>query len=101
MTKKAPTGNQVAELLGTRDPREQAGRIRQLGAPVVDLVIRFDGRTQKVDFTVLGGQIPPTLAYRLLDACRDLIRQEELRMVAGQPAPESLPPPEGETMTEG
>lgn len=105
---KSPYKDEVAELLGTKDKALQVERIKQVAsAPVVELVVRLDGRTNQVSFSVWGGQLPPAVAYQMLDACRDLIRRDELAAVIqrenGHVAPPAIvdaraaPEPEPET----
>jgi len=46
-------------------------------APVIDLVIRYDGRTGQVGLTVIGGSTDYESAYRLLDAARVVVQRQE------------------------
>jgi len=43
--------------------------------PVIDLVIRYDGRTGQVGLTVIGGSMDFEAAYRLLEAARAVVQQ--------------------------
>ncbi len=99
-----PQKNELAELLGTPDRDEQVKRLKQLlTAPVIDVVIRVDGRVDQVTgVTVIGGNLTPAVMYRVLDQVRDQVRQAELRAAAQGPAiahqngvavPEPTPPP--------
>ena len=79
-----PQKNELAELLGTSDRDEQAARLKRLlTAPVIDVVIRVDGRVDQVTgVTVIGGNLPPEVLYRVLDQVRDQVRQAELQAAA-------------------
>jgi len=78
--------DELSELLGTSDRQAQSATVRRLlAAPVVELVIRLDGRTNQVSFNVIGGQLPPEAAYAMLDGCRELIRRQELEAVQSRP----------------
>lgn len=100
-----PQKNELAELLGTPDREEQVARVKQLlTAPVIDVVIRVDGRVDQVTgVTVIGGNLTPAVMYRVLDQVRDQVRQAELRAAAqgtppvahqnGVAVPEPVPPP--------
>lgn len=83
-----PQNNELAELLGTPDRDEQVKRVKQLlTAPIIDVVIRVDGRVDQVTgVTVIGGNLTPAVMYRVLDQVRDQVRQAELRAAAQGPA---------------
>jgi len=55
-------------------------------APVIDILIRYDGRTGRVDVTIIGGDLEFTAAYRLLDAARAVVQQQEREALLQQPA---------------
>jgi hypothetical protein len=75
--------DELTELLGTKERAQQVEIVRRLlGAPVVEMIIRLDARSNQVSYNILGGQIAPAIAYQMLDACRDLIRQQELAAAA-------------------
>ena len=59
-------------------------------APVIDLVIRYDGRTGQVGLTVIGGQVDFSGAYQLLDAARALVQKQEREALLGQAATPSV-----------
>ena len=46
-------------------------------APVIDLIIRYDGRTNQVAVMAIGGQLTPEGAYQLLEMARGVIRTME------------------------
>ena len=75
--------NELAELLGTADLQAQVARVRRLLlSPVVELTIRLDARTNQVSYSVMGGDLPPAVAYEMLDITRKQIHAVELSAVA-------------------
>lgn len=99
--KLKPQKNELADLLGTPDREAQVKRVKQLlTAPVIDVVIRVDGRVDQVTgVTVIGGNLTPEVMYRVLDQVRGQVRQAELRAAANnsiqrdaQPVPETGQP---------
>jgi hypothetical protein len=77
---KANGSSKLAEILGTAKPDEQAARVAQLlQAPVVDLIIRYDGRADRCDVVVLGGNLHVEMAYKLLERAREEIHKIEIR----------------------
>lgn len=72
----------LAELLGTKNRDEQAAKVQALlnaaQAPVIDLVIRFDARTNRITLAAIGGRLAPELVYYLLEQARAKLRAEEL-----------------------
>ena len=92
--KNKPPKDELSALLGTPDRQAQVDAVKRLkGAPIIDVVIRVDGRVDQVTGVhVLGGKIPPAIFYRILDQVRDQIRQAELQAVAQQQT--SQPPQE-------
>jgi hypothetical protein len=87
--------NDLSKLLETKNPKEQAARVQTLiqaaQAPVVDLIIRFDGRTGQIAIKTIGPDIPAAAVYKLLDAARDALRDAELRSLQGQATSEPAP----------
>jgi len=68
-------GKKLSDLLGTRNPKEQAEKVEALintvQAPVADLVIRFDGRIgQVVQVSVIGPQVVLDDALAILEGAR-------------------------------
>lgn len=59
--------------------------------PVIDLVIRYDGRTGQVGLTVIGGSIDFEAAYRLLDAARVVVQQQEREALLKASPPSTAP----------
>lgn len=93
---KNNTQDELSKLLGTPDRETQVERVKRLlAAPVVELVIRLDGRNNRVTFSVMGGEVPPAVVYEMLDVCRRQVHQLELQAAAqhagqaggGAPAP--------------
>jgi hypothetical protein len=89
--------DELSKLLGTGDREEQVAQVKRLkAAPIIDVVIRVDGRVDQVTGVhVLGGTIPPAVFYKVLDQVRDQVHQAELQMAAqnGKPAPPPAPEP--------
>lgn len=71
----------IKELLGTEEEKEQVEIIKNLAAaPIIDLVIRLDGRTGKIAFVQpVGGQLGLDSAYKVLDMAREWLRAVELK----------------------
>lgn len=81
--KTKPNKDELSELLGTAERKEQVARVRRLLlAPVVELTIRLDARTNQVSYSVMGGDLPPAVAYEMLDITRKQIHAVELSAVA-------------------
>ncbi len=82
----------LAGLLGSKIREEQAQRVQELigaaKAPVIDLVIRYDGRTSQVTLAAIGGRLAPDVVYFLLEQARAKIRAEEMAAL-GKVAPGS------------
>jgi len=78
----------LASLLGTKNRDEQTAKVQALlnaaQAPVVDLVIRFDARTQQVTLAAIGGRLAPDIVYFLLEQARAKLRAEELAAMASE-----------------
>ena len=86
--------NDIANLLGTKDKKEQARRIETLQQAVqiqpVDLIIRFDPRTSSVvDLAAVGGQINANQIRLILRATEETVRQLELQAAKQLPTSES------------
>ncbi len=99
-----PPKDELSEVLGTTDRKAQVEAAKRLKVrPVIDIVIRVDGRVEQVTaVTVIGGNLTPAVMYWVLDQVRDQVRQAELRAAAQGPAvahqngvavPEPAPPP--------
>ena len=86
-TKENPTT--IQGLLETKDKNEQVERIRHLlamvQAPVVDLVIRFDGRLgQVMDVNTVGGRIGFEESLAMLEQARALLLQRAAQAVKSE-----------------
>ncbi len=80
----------INQITGTKDRAKQAEiLLSTVGAPVVDLVIRFDGRTNQIAITTIGGDVPLPVAYSLLDKAREMLHQREIEALAKK---EQTPP---------
>lgn len=80
--KNKPHQDELTELLGTPDRKAQVAMVRRLlTAPVVELTIRLDARTNQVSYSVIGGDLPPAVAYEMLDIARKQIHAVELNAV--------------------
>ncbi len=84
--------DELSKLLGTGDREEQVAQVKRLiAAPIIDVLIRVDGRVDQVTGVhVLGGNIPPAIFYKILDQVRDQVHQAELQAAvkgAGEPMP--------------
>ena len=73
----------IKELLGTEDEETQVKIIKNLaGAPVIDLIVRLDGRTGQVAFVQpVGGQLDMDTVYKVLDMAREWLRAFELKNI--------------------
>lgn len=82
--KSKKTEDELSQLLGTGDRAGQVARVKQLlTAPIIDVVIRVDGRADQVTgLSVIGGQLSAETLYKVLDQVRDQIRQAELQAAA-------------------
>lgn len=87
-------GDELSKLLGTPDREQQVERVKRLlAAPVVDVIIRVDGRADQVTaINVVGGQMSPDVFYRVLDQARDMMRRQELQALAQQNGHATSPP---------
>lgn len=101
MVKKLRRADPVAEILGTNNKKEQAAHIQELlqmvNAPVVDLVVRFDARTQQVSVEVVGPDVLGSVAQQILEAAKNMLHQKELAAAVELSAPETG----GENVPEG
>ena len=76
--------NDIAQLLGTKDKKEQGQRIANLQQALqvqpVDLIVRFDPRVgQVVDMAAIGGQLNAEQIRIVLNAALEALRQLELK----------------------
>ncbi len=62
-----------------KDVKQDIQQMRQ--APVIDLIIRYDGRTNQVAMIAIGGSIDPPGVYHLLEMARGVIRTMELEAI--------------------
>jgi len=98
--KNAPPNTTLAihELLGTKNKKEQAERITalmgQINAPVLDLIIRFDGRTNQVGISIVGPDFQLRTLYAMLDAARDMLKKQEYEALEEKQP--NAPMPEGD-----
>ncbi len=60
------------------------GELAQTQTPVIDLVIRWDGRTNEAGLYVIGAQVNPDTVYKLLEMGREWIRAWELAQAMKQ-----------------
>jgi hypothetical protein len=76
----------IDKILQTKD-KDKQGEIflNVANAPVLDLIVRFDGRTGQISIGTMGGQIPIAAIYKMLDGARELLHQQELQAVAQKP----------------
>jgi hypothetical protein len=78
----------IDKVLQTKDKAKQAEVFLSIAnAPVIDLVIRYDGRTDQLAVTTIGGDIPLPAAYSLLDKAREMLHNKELEAVAQKEKP--------------
>ena len=94
------------ELFGTKSKKEQAKRaqslIGQINAPVVDLIIRFDGRTNQLNISLIGPDLKIEDLYKILDGARDMLRERELQAINAKESQEQsdIPTEENSERTE-
>lgn len=77
--------------LGKKTPSQDELQ-RLQSAPVVDLIIRYDGRTKQIGVLSIGGQLTTEVAYQLLEMARGYIRAQELAALKANgsgPTPEA------------
>lgn len=75
----------IDKVLGTKDKERQAEIFLQVAnAPVIDIMIRFDGRTGGLDVAVVGGKLDLEQFNRIVDAVKEQLRKQELEAVIGQ-----------------
>jgi hypothetical protein len=73
---------QLHDLLNTKNKGEQVKRVENLlqlaGAPVIDLVVRYDTRTQEIGISVIGVDDLPTEAmHQILGGAQEGLRRQE------------------------
>lgn len=83
---------QLHDLLNTKNKSQQVERVQQLlnaaGAPVIDLVVRVDTRTQQIGVTVIGIQeLDHETAYAILQAAQDNLRKQAIAALQKQAQP--------------
>jgi len=82
------TQSELEKLLQTKDRVEQAQRVQGLlsmaGAPVVDIVIRADGRNGNIGITLIGPDLGIQDVYKILDAAREILHQQELKAASAK-----------------
>jgi hypothetical protein len=88
--------NTIHGLLDTRNKQEQVERIRHLlaaaQAPVVDLVIRFDGRLgQVVDVNTVGGRVGFEESLAILEQARALLMARAAQAVKVEERSDTIP----------
>jgi hypothetical protein len=92
--------NELAQVLNTKDRKEQAARVKTLlqaaQAPVVDLIIRFDGRTGQLAIKTIGPDMPVAAVYKLLDSAREVLHNVEVNSLKEQAPKEELSTPKAE-----
>lgn len=91
MTKNGkPTLN---DIFGTKNKALQAERAGQLFNPVIDLIVRFDGRFGNVTIDAFGGHITPSEARQVLQKAIEGLNEKEAEMLAQQKLEEAQAPP--------
>ena len=92
MKLKTPQKDQkptLASILQTKNKEQQVsavqGLIQLAKTPVVDIVVRYDGRSEQVGLTIIGiEQVTTEAIYKILDMAREQVRQNELQQAAQQ-----------------
>lgn len=96
----------LADLLKTKKRDEQAARvedlIRMANAPVVDMVVRYDGRGRQVTgVTVIGSdRLTYDDARAILNGALEYIRRQELAEIKKAPAPKPTAEPSASVVNE-
>jgi len=86
---KTPT-QEIDELLGTKDKKEQVEHIRKLTNPVIDVIIRFDARMGLVSQIVpIGGKLGMEDAKWVLQQGIDFLTRQQM---AAEMNPNQTPP---------
>jgi len=87
----------LAELLGTKNKKEQEQKVQNLlravQMPVIDMVIRYDGVADQVNVMILGGNVAFEVAHRILDLARKEIQRDEVKASIDQQAKQNGGPP--------
>ena len=61
-------------------------------ALVIDLIIRYDSRTNEISLTAIPQVVNPDTLYGMLDAARWQLRALELQAISAQKARDTRPP---------
>ena len=92
MTNQTAAPATMHELLGTKNKKEQARRVglmmEQINMPVIDLVIRYDGRTGQMNISVIGPDVQIDNLYKILDSARGMLRERELEAMKAKESQE-------------
>ena len=65
--------------------------MKQINMPVVDLVIRYDGRTGQMNVSVIGPDVQIENLYKILDGARGLLREREIEAMRTREQPGNAP----------
>ena len=90
--------NQIAQLLETKNKKEQLERIQALqqmsSMPVFDIVCRFDPRTNDFGFSIIGGQLTLEQTIDILEKGLDELRMKyiEEKNAKAEAEMENAPP---------
>lgn len=74
----------IADVLETKDKALQIERVKALMMPVVDIVVRYDGRFGGVTVDLIGGQATPQQAREILTRAMEALSQKEVELLAQQ-----------------
>jgi hypothetical protein len=90
--------SELEEVFGTKDPKEQAERAKSLlqiaQSPVIDVIVRYDMRTDTIGLQVIGADPPGEIVQKILHRAVELIHERQLKnaqagVASHLPAPES------------
>lgn len=83
---------QLHDILDTKNKTEQVRRVEHLlqmaNAPVVDLIVRYDTRSQQLGISVIGiTELDSEAIHQILTAAQDSLRQQEKAALQQQTQP--------------
>jgi len=83
---KKSNSETLADVLNTKSKDEQLKAVKSLISmvqmPVIDIVVRYDGRTNNIATSIVGiDSIPGSDVVQILEAATKSIRDQELNML--------------------
>ena len=82
----------IDKILQTKDKAKQGEIFLSVAnAPVVDLLIRLDGRTGQISVGTMGGKLELATIYKMMDGARELLHEQELQAVTQKKEEKNIP----------